>query len=154
MALLLTTAAFASGKPVPVKYTRDGDNLSPPLSWSGVPADAASLVLIVVDPDAPGGTFGHWGVFDLPRDCSGLAEGAGADAAPGGGKVAVNDFGDARYDGPEPPRGHGTHHYHFRLAALDVARLALPPRPSVAAVWRAARGHVLASAEIVGTYAR
>jgi Raf kinase inhibitor-like YbhB/YbcL family protein len=160
MPLTLRTPAFANGKPIPKKYTRDGENLSPPLAWSGAPAGTRSFVLIVEDPDAPHGTFYHWAMFNIPGDRDGLAEGAGKPslAKSGDGASApalgLNDFGNLGYDGPEPPHGHGVHHDHFRLAALDVPSLRLPQRVEVAAVWAEATKHALATAEVVGTYER
>src|SRR5687767_2275713 len=120
MALTLRTPAFADGKKIPVKYTRDGDNLSPPLAWTGAASGTKSFALIVEDPDAPRGTFYHWAVFNIPADRDGLPEGFGNKPVGAGIKAGVNDFGNVGYDGPEPPHGHGVHHYHFRLAALDV----------------------------------
>ena len=153
MPLTIRTAAFAHGKKIPAKYTRDGDNLSPPLSWAGTPAGTRSFALIVEDPDAPNGTFYHWAMFNISPDRDGLSEGIGGGAS-AGARFAVNDFGNAGYDGPEPPVGHGTHHYHFRLAALDVPALALNERSKVRDVWREASKHALATAEVVGTYER
>ena len=153
MPLAMRTSAFADGKTIPAKYTRDGDNLSPPLAWSGTPPGTRSFALIVEDPDAPNGTFYHWAMFNIPADRDGLSEGIG-DSASGGAKFAINDFGNIGYDGPEPPIGHGTHHYHFRLAALDVPALPLSERSKVTDVWREASKHALATAEVVGTYER
>lgn len=151
MAVQLRSSAFADGGEIPRKYTADGQNVSPPLEWSGVPAGTRSLVVVMEDPDAPSGTFRHWALYDIRPGCTALAEGEWGTETLGHG---VNDFGHAQYDGPAPPRGHGTHHYHFRVAALDVDRLPLKGSPSVAEVWRAARPHVLGQAEIVGTYRR
>ena len=153
MTLSLQTPAFADGKTIPEKYTRDGDNLSPPLAWSGAPAGTKSYALIVEDPDAPSGTFYHWAMFNIPPERDGLPEGSGHKAGDGM-RFGLNSFGDVGYDGPEPPVGHGRHHYHFRLAALDVPALALPEGAKVPAVWREAQKHALATAEVVGTYER
>jgi Raf kinase inhibitor-like YbhB/YbcL family protein len=152
MVLTLSSPAFAHGKPIPVKFTRDGANLSPELLWSGVPAGTRSFALIIADPDAPRGTFHHWAAFDMPADSRGLPEGAGK---PGNAfRSGLNDFGNVGYDGPEPPVGHGMHHYHFRLAALDIPTLGLRERARVEAVWEAAKQRALATAELVGTYER
>ena len=105
------------------------------------------------DPEAPRGTFYHWATFNIPADRESLSEGEGA-VAEGGVKFGLNDFGTLGYDGPEPPRGHGVHHYHFRLAALDVPALALGDRTKVPDVWREAIKHAVATAEIIGTYER
>jgi hypothetical protein len=154
MGFVLSSPAFADGQTIPAKYTCDGENVSPPLQWSGAPAATQSFVLIVEDPDAPSGVFRHWAVYNIPPERTELPEGIGQSAPAGPLPQGVNDFGHSRYDGPCPPPGHGTHHYHFRLAALDVPRLVLPPSAKVAEIWRAATPHILATAELVGTYAR
>lgn len=152
MALTLRSSAFGNGERIPDRYARDHGNLSPPLDWSGAPEGTRSYVLVVEDPDAPRGTFRHWAAYDTSADRMRLDEGAGrlaGDLAHG-----VNDFGNACYDGPQPPAGHGTHHYHFRLAALDVDRLDVRPRERADAAWQAAQPHSLEQAELVGTYER
>ena len=151
MSLTLISPAFADGERIPEKYARDGENLFPPLKWSGRPENTRSFVLIVEDPDAPRGTFRHCGVFNIPADRDGLPE--SVDTRPGSGpRFARNDFGDARYDGPQPPKGHGTHHYHFRLAALDVPHLTVPASAGVELLWKEASKHALAEADLVGTF--
>lgn len=151
MSLTLISPAFAQGDPIPEKYAHDGDNLLPAMKWSGVPEGTKSLALIVEDPDAPSGTFRHLGVFNIPPSWEGLAE--SADTSNGGGpRYAVNDFGFARYDGPRPPRGHGVHHYHFKLAALDVPKLTVPASAGVEAIWKEAGKHMLEETELVGTF--
>jgi Raf kinase inhibitor-like YbhB/YbcL family protein len=153
MTLRLTTAAFPGGGKIPRRFSCDGANVSPALSWSGAPAAARSFAIVCSDPDAPGGTFYHWAIFDVPADSVGLPEDC-ARAGSGGWHEALNDFGKKGYGGPCPPRGHGDHHYHFRLYALDIERLPLGQRPSCRDVERAARGHLVAEAEVVGIYAR
>lgn len=153
MPLTLSSPAFDANGVIPVRHTRDGDNLSPHLTWSGVPAGTQSFVLIIEDPDAPNGVFRHWGAFDIPGGQTELREGSGSKAS-GDVRFARNDFGQSRYDGPEPPRGHGTHHYIFRLAALDVRDLGVPDDTPVEDVWHAARRHMLEETELVGTYER
>ncbi len=106
---------------------------------------------MVEDPDAPSGTFRHWGLYDIAPGQSQLPEGGAGGAAPGFAQ-AVNDFGNSGYDGPQPPRGHGVHHYHFRIAALDTEKLPLPAKASVAQLWTAAQPHLIAEAELVGTF--
>jgi len=150
MAFTLESSAFRNGREIPRKYARAGQNLSPPLSWQDAPPGTKSFVLIVADPDAPSGTFYHWAVTDIPPDRTELSEGAGSRS--GGLSQGVNDFGDAYYDGPQPPKGHGVHHYHFRLAALDVAALHPGGRKKVAEIWAKARPHMLAETELVGTF--
>ena len=153
MALTLMSPAFANGAGIPEKYSRDGENVMPPLKWSGAPAGAKSFALVVEDPDAPGGMFRHLGIYNIPADRTEL--GPAADTGPdGAADFARNDFGNERYDGPEPPRGDRTHHYHCRLAALDVPRLSLPHNAGVEAVWAEASRHAIAKAELVGTYRR
>ena len=154
MAFVMNSPAFADGQQIPARYTRDGENNSPPLEWSGTPAQAQSYVLIIEDPDAPSGTFRHWAVYNIPGDRTGLPEGAGSGMQVEGLSQGVNDFGNARYDGPQPPRGHGPHHYHFRLAALNIPRLDVPARAKVVEVWEAARPHIVDETELVGTYER
>lgn len=153
MSFILRSPAFEDGGRMPDKYTRDGGNISPPLKWEGAPDDTQSFALIIDDPDAPSGTFRHWALYNLKPDLDGLPEGAddGALGRPGHG---VNDFGNDRYDGPAPPKGHGVHHYHFRLAALDVPSLDLPRDATVAKVWKEAESHIIDQAELVGTYSR
>ena len=152
--LTLTSPAFAEGERIPLKYTRDGDNLSPPLRWTGVPEGTRSFVLIMEDPDAPGGTFRHWAAYNIPPDRRSLPESVETQPEGNALRYAANDFGNERYDGPEPPRGHGVHHYHFRLAALDVPSLSVPAQAGADLLWREARKHVLETAELVGTYER
>lgn len=154
MPFTLHSPAFRNGEEIPAKYTADGENLPPPLVWSDAPPNTRSFALIVEDPDAPAGTFRHWGIYNISADRSMLPEGVerGARTEPLG--HAVNDFGHRRYDGPAPPRGHGTHHYHFRLAALDVEELPAPPHLAVADLWKQAKKHMIAEAELIGTYRR
>jgi Raf kinase inhibitor-like YbhB/YbcL family protein len=152
MMLELSSPAFTEGSRIPRKYSGDGQNFSPPLHWSGAPPETRSFALICEDPDAPSGTFRHWAVANIDPDRTGMPEGAGAQ--PSGCVFARNDFGHAAYDGPAPPRGHGLHHYHFRLAALDVARLDVPPDADAEQLWRTVQPHILAEAETVGTYER
>ncbi len=148
MTFRLESPAFRHGAVIPEKYARRGRNLSPPLVWKDAPEGTRSFVLIVEDPDAPSGTFRHWAVFDIDPTSSALPEGKAVERAHSG----VNDFGNQHYDGPQPPVGHGVHHYHFRLAALDTATLDVSPRARVSDVWKAAKPHILAEAELVGTF--
>ncbi len=146
--------AFAHGERIPRRHTCEGADVSPPLGWSGTPANARSLVLLCSDPDAPRGTWWHWGVYDIAPAVSELPEGhAGGPRTPRLPQ-AINDFGRPGYGGPCPPPGHGTHHYRFRLLALGIETLPLPDRPRCPEVEAAARPHVIAEAELVGTYSR
>ena len=153
MPLAISSPSFKDGAAIPARYTRDGENVSPPLEWHDAPPATQSFVLIVEDPDAPSGTFGHWAIYNIAATETGLPEG-GPGTERGIVKQGVNGFRHARYDGPQPPKGHGLHHYHFRLAALDVAHLDLSPSASVEQVWKAARPHVIDEAQLVGTYER
>ncbi len=151
MSLTLTSPAFRDGGDMPVRHTCQGADVSPPLAWSGVPAGAKSLALIVDDPDAPDPaapkvTWVHWVLYDIPPDANGLPEGA---ALPHGALQGTNDFQHARYNGPCPPVGR--HRYFLKLYALDTM---LPDlgKPNKAALENAMRGHVVAHAELIGTY--
>jgi Raf kinase inhibitor-like YbhB/YbcL family protein len=143
----LTSSAFAPGGMIPPRYTCDGENLSPPLSWSSPPIGTDSLALIMDDPDAPVGTFTHWLAWGIAPEARGLAEGQ---AGPVEGR---NDFGLTGYAGPCPPPGHGRHRYVFRLYALE-SKLGLPAGASRQKLEQALKGHVLAVAELVGAYER
>jgi Raf kinase inhibitor-like YbhB/YbcL family protein len=154
MTLVLTSPAFADGARIPERFTCEGDDVSPPLAWSGAPAATRSFALVVSDADAPAGTWYHWAIFDLPAATAGLAEGQPRDGRAGNVRQAVTDFRRTGYGGPCPPRGHGPHRYTFRLLALDVARLEVPERVDCRAVERAAVPHTLAEARLIGTYAR
>ncbi len=126
----LNSTAFADGSAIPRRFTCDGDDLSPPLSWSDAPTGTRSFVLLCDDPDAPAGTWHHWAAYDIPSTVTAFAERAASDAEKRGFKQAVNDFQRPGYGGPCPPRGRGPHHYHFRLLALSVDGLSLGHTPS------------------------
>ena len=149
----LTSSAFGNGAAIPTQFTCDGAGQSPPLAWSDPPAGTHSLALVIDDPDAPRGTFHHWGAYDIPASLRSLDAGAGnSGAAPFA--QAVNDAGNVGYKGPCPPPGNGPHHYHFKLFALDVDRLGLGPNAKVADVENAAQHHLVGRAELIGTYER
>jgi Raf kinase inhibitor-like YbhB/YbcL family protein len=143
----LTSSAFAPGGTIPRPYTCDGEDRSPPLSWSALPTGTRSLALILDDPDAPGGRFIHWLAWDITPDTGGLGEG---EAAPLEGR---NDFATVGYRGPCPPRGHGPHRYRFRLHAVAEA-VRLLSGVGVRELEQALRAMDLAVAELVGTYQR
>jgi Raf kinase inhibitor-like YbhB/YbcL family protein len=149
MAFQVKSPAFAEGSTIPRKFTGDGDNRPPPLTWSGAPAGTRSFALICEDPDAPSGTFRHWAVANIPSDSTGIPENAQEQY-----DCARNDFGHASYDGPAPPRGHGLHHYHFKVAALDVDQIDVTPNESAVELWQSVEPHILATAETTGTYQR
>jgi Raf kinase inhibitor-like YbhB/YbcL family protein len=153
MPLTITSPAFRDGEVIPTRYTRDGENLSPPLQWRDAPPETKSYVLMVEDPDAPSGTFWHWAMYNIPAGEAGLSEGASAQDLRGAGE-GVNGFGNARYDGPQPPTGHSPHHYHFRLAALDVPQLDIAASAKAEDIWMRAQPHIIAEAEVVGVYER
>ncbi|HEU5250307.1 MAG TPA: YbhB/YbcL family Raf kinase inhibitor-like protein [Thermoanaerobaculia bacterium] len=137
---------------IPSQYTCDGRNVSPPLSWSGVPADAKNLALICDDPDAPAGVWVHWVVYDLPASAKGLPEAVPLrDEISGGGRQGKNDFRKTGYGGPCPPGG--THRYVFTLSALDRP-VGLPAGATKAQLLSAMRGHVLAEGKLTGKYSR
>ena len=140
----VSSSAFEDGQPIPRQYTCDGANQRPEVSWGEAPKETRSFALVVDDPDAPGGTFRHWGMYDLPPTARSIAA----------GRLAINDMGNAGYDGPCPPKGHGPHHYHFKLFALDVDHLMVPNKPKVIDVENAAREHAIAQGELIGTYER
>jgi Raf kinase inhibitor-like YbhB/YbcL family protein len=152
--LSLTSTAFGDGEEIPRAHCRDGADSPPPLTWSGAPEGTASLALVCDDPDAPRGTWVHWVLYDVPAEASGLAAGAGkSQRSPSGGVAGTNDFGESGWGGPAPPRGHGTHHYEFRLFALD-RKLGLPPGALKQELVSAMKGHILAEARLTGTYRR
>lgn len=153
MPLTITSPAFRNGEVIPIRHTRDGENLSPPLAWRDAPPETKSFVLIVEDPDAPSGTFRHWALYNIQANETGLPEGASGQGLRGAGE-GVNGFRNARYDGPQPPKGHGPHHYHFRLAALDTERLDIPASAKAEDIWAKALPHIIAEAEMVGVYER
>ena len=124
MPLALTSPAIPPGGPIPAEYTCDGTDISPPLVWSGVPGGTQSLLVVIADPDAPGGTFYHWAIYGVPRrGWPGLNAGFSRNP-PAGVRQARNDFGTIGYRGPCPPRG-STHHYRIELYALSRPTLDL-----------------------------
>jgi Raf kinase inhibitor-like YbhB/YbcL family protein len=147
MAFELRSTAFSDGEAIPRQHTCEGDDVSPPLSWSDPPEGTRSLALVVDDPDAPGGTFTHWLAWDIDPAAGALGEG---EAAPSEGQ---NDFGQTGYRGPCPPPGHGPHRYFFRLHALD-GPLGVQSGAGKAEVERSLGARSLAAAELMGTYER
>jgi hypothetical protein len=154
MSLKLTIPSFTDRESIPVRFSRDGGNISPAIEWHGAPAGTKSYALVVEDPDAPNRIFRHWAVYNIAPETHRLAEGAGSALNADTIRTATNDFGNARYDGPQPPRGHGAHHYHFVLFALDVADLGLADRSRAEDVLVAARRHAIDFAEAIGTFGR
>jgi Raf kinase inhibitor-like YbhB/YbcL family protein len=144
----LTSDAFQNGQPIPAQYTCDGADQTPALRWGEPPQGTKSFALVIDDPDAPSGTFRHWGVFDIPASARSIG---GSQRV---GTEVGNDFGKPGYGGPCPPKGHGPHHYHFKLFALDTDRLGVSPGAKVIDVENAAQKRALAQGELIGTYER
>jgi Raf kinase inhibitor-like YbhB/YbcL family protein len=154
MSLTLTSPAFAQSAAMPERYTCEGPDVSPPLAWSGVPAGTRSLALIVDDPDAPDPAapttaWVHWVLYNIAQDAPGLPENASGSAL-AGARAGLNDWQHARYNGPCPPIGR--HRYFLKLYALDTTLPDLGKSAGKAALEKAMQGHVLARAELVGTY--
>jgi len=148
----LTSTAFAAGESIPIQYTCDGEDTSPPLQWSDPPQGTQSLSLIADDPDAPVGTWVHWVLYDLPAGTRSLPEAVPPDAdLPDGGQHGQSSWRRLGYGGPCPPSG--THRYFFKLYALDTT-LDLAAGANKKQVLQAMEGHILAQAELMGTYAR
>jgi Raf kinase inhibitor-like YbhB/YbcL family protein len=149
-AFSLSSPAFKEGGSIPSRFTCDGTDRSPALAWSGAPANTKSFALIMHDPDAPmAGGFTHWVLFDIPATSKQLPEGF----QPGSvGVSGTSGFRRPGYGGPCPPSG--SHHYHFMLSALDVPTLGLQASATKADVEKAMQGHVVGTAELVGTYQR
>jgi Raf kinase inhibitor-like YbhB/YbcL family protein len=151
--LTVTSAAFASGQPIPAKYSCQGEDISPPLKWTGAPAKTKSFALICDDPDAPGGTWVHWVIWNLPVETSSLTENiAKSETLPNGGAQGRNSFGNIGYGGPCPPEGKA-HRYFFKVYALDSA-LTLPSSGGMEELLGAMRGHILAQGQWMGTFKR
>ena len=152
MELKLTSTAFNDGEMIPGKYTCDGANISPPLSWSGVPANAKTMALVCDDPDAPGKTWVHWVAYDLPTSTDSLPENVSKDEKlPGGSKQGTNDFKKIGYGGPCPPSG--THRYYFKVYALD-AETSLSAGATKDQLLKAIDGHIVAQGQLTGKYKR
>lgn len=154
MTLSLTSSAFDNGEEIPSKYTCEGENISPPLAWAGVPEQAQSLVLIVDDPDAPDPrspkiTWVHWVVYNIPVDTTGFSQSASLRSLPSGSEEGINDWKNQGYGGPCPPIGR--HRYYHKLYALDTPLKKLT-NPTKANVLAAMDGHLIAEALLIGTY--
>jgi Raf kinase inhibitor-like YbhB/YbcL family protein len=153
-AMKLISDSFSAGGRIPAEFTCEGADRSPHLAWTGAPAGTRSFALIIDDPDAPGRTWTHWGLYDIPADQTRLDAGFSRQSKGTGVAQALNDFRCADYGGPCPPPGHGVHRYRFRVFALGVEHLALKPSADCRALEGALRPHVLAEAELTGTYSR
>jgi len=151
MAFQITTTAFRDGGSIPKKFACDGPDVSPALSWSDPPAGTKSLAIIADDPDAPGGMWVHWVLYDLPPDTRKLPEGlAKGRELPNGALQGRNDFGKIGYNGPCPPRA-SEHRYFFKLYALD-SKTGLKAGATKSDLERAMKGHILAQTQVIGKY--
>jgi Raf kinase inhibitor-like YbhB/YbcL family protein len=147
MSIHITSSAFKEGDKIPRIYTCDDQNVSPPLAWTGVPTNTVSLAMIMDDPDAPGGMWVHWVLYNLPADLTSLEQGKN-----GRGTEGKNDFGKMGYGGPCPPRG-SNHRYFIKIYALDGI-LDLKAGATKAEVEKAMKGHILAEGQLMGRYGR
>ena len=154
----LTSTAFNEGSAIPAKYTADGQDISPALAWTDIPAGAKTLALICDDPDAPGDTWVHWVVYNIPVTVSGLPEGFSkqevldnsAQQAVPAGRQGMSDFKRPGYGGPAPPSG--THRYFFKLYALDTALQLEPKTTTKDVLVNAMQGHIIGKGQLMGTY--
>ncbi len=150
--IVVSSEAFKDGETIPVEYTCDGKNISPALLWEGIPAGAKSIALIMDDPDAPGGMFVHWVLYNIPASTRKLPEGMPKNETLGdGSRQGMTDFGRVGYGGPCPPKG--THRYYFKIHALDTM-LSLQPGASKKQLEDAMKGHILEQGELMGRYER
>jgi Raf kinase inhibitor-like YbhB/YbcL family protein len=149
MTIEVSSSAFEPGTTIPKKHTGEGQDVSPPLQWSSLPQGTKEIAIICDDPDAPTHKpFVHWVVYKIPADRTGLPEGSTEGALEG-----INEFGGRGYGGCMPPRGHGVHHYHFKVYALDT-ELDAPTGLSKDGLLAAMEGRILDEGELVGTYKR
>ena len=157
MRISITSSAFGHNEPIPHKHTGDGEDVSPALAWSGVPEGTKELALIMDDPDAPRPEpWVHWVIYKLPPSLTGLPEGVPKTAtlsAPAGAMQGNNTWPKIGYGGPMPPPGHGVHHYHFKLYALDAV-LDVKAGLDKTALFAKMQGHIVAEGELIGTYQR
>lgn len=148
----IRSSAFNDGERIPKKYTCDGEDISPPLTWEDVPEETVTLAIIADDPDAPSKTWTHWLIFDIPPELNGLPEGVEKIGELENGIMqGFNDFGRIGYGGPCPP--FGVHRYYFKLYALDTS-LNLEPGTSKEELLRAMEGHIIEKTELIGLYSR
>jgi len=156
MTFTLTSPAFKNGERIPKEHSGEGKDTSPPLEWTDPPDGTQRFALVCDDPDAPAGTWDHWLIWNLPADTRKLPEGVPATetvADLGGARQGNNSWPKIGYGGPMPPPGHGVHHYHFRLYALD-SDLDLAAGADKEALEEAMEGHLLGTAELTGLYSR
>ncbi len=152
MSITIKSSAFNEGEPIPKKFTCDGEDISPELSWDGTPEGTKTFALINDDPDAPGKTWVHWVIFNIPGSATSLPENMPTDKElSDGSRQGTNDFRKIGYGGPCPPGG--THRYYFKLYALDT-ELTLKPGALKQELLAAMKGHILDEGQLMGTYAR
>jgi len=152
MGITVSSPAFEEGGMIPSEYTCDGENMSPPIHWEGIPEEAKSIAVISDDPDAPVGTWVHWVIWNIPHDSNGLAKKLLKEKVlPNGTKQGINDFGKYGYGGPCPPSG--THRYYFKVYALDI-KLEISNNSKKKDLLKAMDGHILAEGELMGRYKR
>ena len=143
----IESPVFQDNEMIPARYTCDGEDVSPPLMFSGVPDGTRSLVMIVDDPDAPAGTWVHWTLWNIPPETRSITE----DSVPPGAVQGITSFGKSGWGGPCPPSGR--HHYYFKLYALDI-EVELPPTCMAHDLHHAMEGHILCQAQLIGLYRR
>lgn len=157
MSIKIESPAFKPNEPIPKRYTGDGEDVSPELSWSGVPMEAKELALICDDPDAPRAEpWVHWVIYKIPPNMPGLPVGVEATEdppIPAHAIQGVNSWDTIGYRGPAPPPGHGVHHYHFKIYALG-AKLDVNPGLTKDELLAAMKGKIIAEGELIGTYQR
>ena len=156
MTFTLTSPAFGNNERIPVQYTGEGKDLSPPLEWGEPPAGTKTFALVCDDPDAPAGTWDHWIIWNIPGNLRKLPENVARRellAELGGAAQGLNSWPKLGYNGPMPPKGHGTHHYHFALYALDKS-LDLSAGANKRALLTEIRGHILGQGKLTGIYSR
>ena len=152
MTITITSTAFTEGSMIPQDYTCDGEDISPPLAWSGVPAGTKSLALICDDPDAPMGTWVHWVLFNIPPSAEDLtASVPSKETLDNGAKHGINDFRKFGYGGPCPPGG--THRYYFKLYALDI-EINVEAGITKVQLLKTMEGHILTEGQLMGRYSR
>lgn len=151
MAFIVKVEGFNEGATIPSRFTCDGGDVSPAIEWAGEPSKTRSFALIMNDPDAPGGTWNHWLVWDIVASVHSLPEGKGHASL---GKSGTNDFGRLGYGGPCPPKRRGSHRYYFRLFALDTPTLGVPEGGKRSALEKALKGHTIAETAYMGRYER
>ncbi len=149
----IKSTAFKNNEYIPARYTCDGQDISPEIKWGGIPENTRSIALIMDDPNAPGKTFCHWIIFNIPPEKDGLPEAIPVTTElPDDTRQGINDFGRFGYGGPCPPPGK-PHHYNFRLYALD-SKIELPTGTNQDKVLDAIKGHIFAQAQLIGIYKR